>query len=47
MNAKLKKTLKYALLLAVVAVLLFLAFRGVSWTKRSLCHRLGRCGCFC
>ena len=31
MNAKLKKTLKYALLLAVVAVLLFLAFRGVSW----------------
>ena len=31
MNARLKKTLKYALLLLVVAVLLFFAFRGVSW----------------
>ena len=31
MNARLKKILKYALLLALVAVLLFFAFRGVSW----------------
>ena len=32
MNARLKKILKYALLLVLVAVLLFFAFRGVSWT---------------
>lgn len=31
MNARLKKILKYALLLALVAVLLFFAFRGVNW----------------
>ena len=32
MDARLKKTLKYALLLALVAVLLFFAFRGVKWS---------------
>ena len=32
MNARLKKILKYALLLALVAVLLFFAFRGVKWS---------------
>ena len=32
MNARLKKVLKYALLLALVAVLLYLAFRGVKWS---------------
>ena len=31
MNAKLKKILKYALLLVLVAVLLFFSFRGVEW----------------
>lgn len=31
MTGRLKKILKYALLLALVAVLLFFAFRGVSW----------------
>ena len=31
MNARVKKILKYALLLLLVAVLLFFAFRGVSW----------------
>lgn len=31
MNGRLKKILKYALLLALVAVLLFFAFRGVGW----------------
>jgi len=31
MNARTKKILKYTLLLAVVAVFLFFAFRGVSW----------------
>ena len=31
MNARVKKILEYALLLVLVAVLLFFAFRGVSW----------------
>ena len=31
MNGKAKKVIKYALLLLVVAVLLYFAFRGVSW----------------
>ena len=31
MNARVKKILKYVLLLVLVAVLLFFAFRGVSW----------------
>lgn len=31
MNARLKKILKYALLLVLVAVLLYFAFRGISW----------------
>ena len=35
MSEKLKKILKYALLLVLVAVLLFFSFRGVDWSEFS------------